>query len=80
MLDTYDTYSPNNPANQEELGIEIVIVPETLFEAVNECDDYKIDLYFELIAKRLQLLAAFGSSSDNAWLRNEILEIKNLLK
>ena len=80
MLDTYDTHIPNNPANQKELEKEIVITPENLFDAVNECNDYKIDFYFNIIEKRLQLLAAFASNSDNTWLRDEILEIKKLLK
>ena len=63
MLDTYDTHNPNNPVNQVQLERKpIEYVPLNLFDAVNECDDERIDLYFYHIEKRLQLLLNYTNA------------------
>ena len=80
MLDTYDDYNPNNPINQDETEKEIIIIPETLFDSVNECNDVFIDLYFERINEDLINLITYAECSEHAWLANKLNSIKNLLK
>jgi hypothetical protein len=80
MIDTYGEYSPLNPINQEENEKEIVIVPFSLFEAVNECDDEMTDYYFDYIGMRLQHLIDHYSTTDNISVESALINIKNLLK
>ena len=79
-MDTYDEHSPLNPINQEETEKEIEVVPMSLFEAVEECNDHMIDHYFGQISERLQHLIDYYSTTDNLSVESALISIKNLLK
>lgn len=67
MLDTYDTHSPNHPANQLEVQL-----PE------EQKRDVK-DLLYE-VEEKIEHLKDYFSTMDNSYVLNKLNEITNILR
>lgn len=67
MLDTYDTHSPNHPANQLEVQL-----PEEQKRDVQDLLDE--------VESKLEHLKDYFSTMDNSYVLNKLNEITKLLR